>query len=564
MSIRVKIGVIVLISMIIAVLSGYFLLMPSLIKTEEQAFFHEIEVEYTQFENVTTTFLETTEFGLDLLLENENVYASDGTLFTNYLTVVEDGFTFNPSPEEIEVIEQLQFFHDTNFATQFVYVGYSTGEFIMNLPIQGDAVTGEGFDYDPRIRGWYQAAMDEPGELIFNEIEAPVDGDALVGDIPFYLTVSKTITNDLGVIVGVVGMDLEKEYFIDIFRTTACCEGFDYGILQDDKLIMYDDVSVAIESVYAVYPDIDLSMNEDEGFSYSYQTLNGVESIVITHAAEDENITFMQIVPAEELRSITRTKVTPLVNSFIGGIVGIVLVLFISVQYVVIKPLDNIKIKIDEITNTKDYTVTLDEIGSDELGVISASFNKMLSEINSKSYDMEKRINELKCLYTISNSARRSDSLEKVFYDTVYAVKTGWQYPEITRGRIVFQDKEYVDEVFEKTEFVQKCNIMSEGKVQGSIEVYYLEEKPKEFEGPFLKEEQELLISIAQTINIAIESKEFKDNLQKRNEDFEQQVIDRTKDLEKVSEKLKQSNVSSDYALDLSKAGYWSMDFNDL
>lgn len=565
MRIRVKIGLVVLISMILAILSGYFILMPYLTEGERDAFFYEIEVEYTQFENSTTTFLENSEFGLDLLLENDLVYVSDGTLFTNYTRVVEDGFFYDPGTEEELLIEYLQFYHDTNKITEYVYLGYETGEFVMISEIQGNSVPGDedAFNFDPRIRNWYVQAIASPGELVFNEIEAAVNGALLVGNIPFFLTVSKTIYGDDGELIGVIGMDIEKEYFIDNFRSINYLDSTTYGVLQNDKIIVYDIDSINIESVYAVFPDIDLSLNESTGFSYSNQVIDGVKSTVITYVAKNENLTFIQVMPTSVIDDITRSNVTPIVNSFIAGIIGITLILFMAIQYIVIRPIDKIKEKTEEISKNNDYSITFDVSKNDELGAISASFNDMLSEINIKTFDMEKRIKELKCLFTVSNTARRSDSLDEIFNDTVKAIEPGWQYPEITRGRIVFKGKEYVSESFELTEYVQKANIVSEGKVAGTIEVYYLEEKPLCFEGPFMKEERDLLNSLAQTINIAIEAQEFKNNLQKRNEEFEQQVKDRTKDLEHVSKKLEQINISSDYALDLSKAGYWSVDFSD-
>lgn len=563
MSIRVKIGLVVLISMIVAVMSGYLILMPFLIEGAKESSFYEIEVEYSQFENSTTTFLENSEFGLDLLLENDLVYASDGTLFTDYTSVVDDGFTYNPSTEELELVEYLQFYHDTNKITEYVYVGYETGEFVMIERIQNDTAPGGGFDYDPRIRNWYIQAISKPGEIVFNEIEAAVDGVLLVGDIPFFLTVSKTILNDSGEVIGVIGMDIEKEYFIDNFRSISYKNYTTYGLLQNDKMIVYDEDSINIESVYAVFPDIDLSLNATVGFSHSDQVIDGVKSTVITYAAKNENLTFIQVLPTSILEDVARAKIIMIVNFFIAGIVGISLVIFLAIQYIVIRPLDKIKSKTDQIAKNKDYSITFDITKNDELGAISASFNNMLSEINIKSFNMGERIKELKCLYTVSNSARRSGSLDKVFMDTVEAIKPGWQFPEVTRGRIVFKGKEYVSEPFNLTDYVQKANIISEGKVQGTLEVYYIEEKPENFEGPFLKEERDLINSLAQTINIAIEAQEFKRNLQKRNEEFEQQVIDRTKDLKQVSKELEQINISSDYALDLSKAGYWSVDFSD-
>jgi PAS domain S-box-containing protein len=131
-------------------------------------------------------------------------------------------------------------------------------------------------------------------------------------------------------------------------------------------------------------------------------------------------------------------------------------------------------------------------------------------------HDLGERLKELECMYTISNSVQTRDSLDETFQDTVDAIPPGWHYPEITRGKLRYNEKEWVSEPFEETEWKQTADITVKGKVFGSVEVYYLEECQILDEGPFMKEERQLIDSIARTLSEAIERKTAETALRER------------------------------------------------
>jgi len=120
-------------------------------------------------------------------------------------------------------------------------------------------------------------------------------------------------------------------------------------------------------------------------------------------------------------------------------------------------------------------------------------------------YDMQERIKELQCLYAASRSTSMRATLEAIFNDILMAIPPGWQYPNLTRGRIVFDGAEYVSEPFEATEWKLSSDLLVQGKVRGAIEVYYTERCPELDEGPFVTEEVNLIDSLAHMLSAAIE-----------------------------------------------------------
>ena len=127
--------------------------------------------------------------------------------------------------------------------------------------------------------------------------------------------------------------------------------------------------------------------------------------------------------------------------------------------------------------------------------VIDISERKRSEEV------LRERVKELNCLYGISHLVeKRGISLEEILQGTVDLIPTTWQYPEITCARIIMGDQEFKTKNFRETDWRQACDIIVHGELSGTVEVYYLEEKPACHEGPFLKEERTLINTIARRL----------------------------------------------------------------
>lgn len=111
---------------------------------------------------------------------------------------------------------------------------------------------------------------------------------------------------------------------------------------------------------------------------------------------------------------------------------------------------------------------------------------------------LQERAKELNCLYHVEEALRsHEDSAEEAFRGVIEAIPPGWQYPDVcevalTYGGLVLKSAE-----FEPTPWVLKADIVVQDDVLGALEVYYLEKRPNEDEGPFLRDELRLINSIA-------------------------------------------------------------------
>ena len=139
-------------------------------------------------------------------------------------------------------------------------------------------------------------------------------------------------------------------------------------------------------------------------------------------------------------------------------------------------------------------------------------------------HDMRQRINELSCLYGVANLTRKGRALAGMFQETAELIPCGWHYPEVARAKIRFEGGECVSEAFEETQWRQTSPIVVEGEAKGSVEVYYLEERPRLDEGPFAKEERQLIDEIARALSAAIEHKRAEEAL-RESELFNKTII---------------------------------------
>lgn len=129
-------------------------------------------------------------------------------------------------------------------------------------------------------------------------------------------------------------------------------------------------------------------------------------------------------------------------------------------------------------------------------------------------HDLKERVKELNCLYSISSIVEKHGlDLDMILKSTVDIIPRAWQYPDITCCRIRLNDRVVQSPNFQETIWSQAQDIMVDGSKLGSLEVFYLEEKPESHEGPFLREERSLINVIAQRIGKIVESKKSEDAL---------------------------------------------------
>ena len=153
--------------------------------------------------------------------------------------------------------------------------------------------------------------------------------------------------------------------------------------------------------------------------------------------------------------------------------------------------------------------------------------------LRKRTYDLAERIKELNCLYSISNFVENHDlSQEETLQGIVDLIPSAWQHPEAACARIVLEGQEFKTNNFKQTCWKQTNTIIAYRKTVGTLEVCYLEEMPEADDGPFLKEEIDLVKTIAKELVRVIEHKQMEEQIKAYTENLEYAVIERAATLE--------------------------------
>jgi signal transduction histidine kinase len=133
---------------------------------------------------------------------------------------------------------------------------------------------------------------------------------------------------------------------------------------------------------------------------------------------------------------------------------------------------------------------------------------------------LTERVKELTCLYGIAQIAGQPGiSPEETIQGIVELLPPAWQYPETAFARIILDGTSYTTQGFCECRQKQTAKIIVEGMPRGIVELVYVEEKPDLDEGPFLKEERNLINAVAKQVALVIERKQAeKDKLKLHNQ----------------------------------------------
>ncbi|MFP4622824.1 MAG: PEP/pyruvate-binding domain-containing protein [Gemmatimonadota bacterium] len=114
---------------------------------------------------------------------------------------------------------------------------------------------------------------------------------------------------------------------------------------------------------------------------------------------------------------------------------------------------------------------------------------------------LRERAKELSCLYRVDEILTRAAPPEEVYRRVLDTLPSGWQYPEVMQPTLEVRGRVYRPAGFRETDWSQRAPLHVDGQQVGELSVFYTEPRPAQDEGPFLKEERQLLNSVADRLS---------------------------------------------------------------
>ncbi|MBN2666515.1 MAG: pyruvate, phosphate dikinase [Bacteroidales bacterium] len=136
---------------------------------------------------------------------------------------------------------------------------------------------------------------------------------------------------------------------------------------------------------------------------------------------------------------------------------------------------------------------------------------QLTPEFNRLVHEQRERLKELGCINQTTYILKENKPVEETLQHIVLLLPAAWQFPEYTVARITFMNKQFESPDFRETEWRMAQEFSTIDGETGIIEIFYTKEFREESEGPFLKEERDLVINIASLITGYINSYRARD-----------------------------------------------------
>ncbi len=111
------------------------------------------------------------------------------------------------------------------------------------------------------------------------------------------------------------------------------------------------------------------------------------------------------------------------------------------------------------------------------------------------------RLKELSAINQTTELLRENKPLDETLELICNILPNAYQYPQFACARITYDGKTYTNADFSETRWVQSQEFETFDHKKGKIEIFYSRVLPRADEGPFLKEERQLLVNLANILS---------------------------------------------------------------
>nr|WP_158893691.1 MULTISPECIES: methyl-accepting chemotaxis protein [unclassified Pseudomonas] len=321
--------------------------------------------EIRQIDRNIQQFFAGIQQNVDFLAKEPNILALEG--LKNYSGA--DAAQI-PQPEAgQQALSYFTRFAKTHPTTAYLSVGLADGGYV-SWP--DDAKLA---NYDPRVRPWYQAAMNNPGKVVRTPAYYwATDDVSLMG-------VVRTMEDASGKVRGVVGLDISLKQLTDLVKSITLGQSGYLLLVEDNGNVLVDP------------RDPKHNFKQLKELGDAYQTLSGIQSglgevnlngtdyMVNVYQAKDLGWKFIGLIERSEVMG----KATALTWQ-IAGITAVLALLFAvlgaAFAGMIVRPIRGVSAGLESIAHGEgDLTKSLNVQGKDETAALAGWFNQFLASI---------------------------------------------------------------------------------------------------------------------------------------------------------------------------------------
>ncbi len=150
-----------------------------------------------------------------------------------------------------------------------------------------------------------------------------------------------------------------------------------------------------------------------------------------------------------------------------------------------------------------------------------AAVRRQTAELRTAQHALAERVKEQQCLHAVFRATDEvTKPLAAMIEDVARALPAGWVYPDLAAARVELDGQAHATAHFGTDAASMTAAVRIGGQPRGSVTVAYLEPCPARDEGPFLREERQLLDAVADRLASTIDRAAAARHLQESEERF--------------------------------------------
>ncbi len=265
-----------------------------------------------------------------------------------------------------EVIRNVLIKSLTDKSLKFAYVGYSDGRFILNNEEDQKSLLASG--YDPRQRGWYQAAMSARAPVLVSPYVSSDSSREVVVTMVMPLTIN-------GKIEGVIGIDSSVNLLQELLRSVPTPPDAQIMMLdEEDRILAHSKDGFMLSPASDVSTHIQSLTLDRTGKAAIRAEVEGVDSHIVNSPVL-KNWSLIMLLNRDAMVEPLRSRIRSLI---IFALVTIALAISVIVVLTskLISPLSSVNKHLSQAAQgAGDLTIRLASKSKDEVGQICTSFN---------------------------------------------------------------------------------------------------------------------------------------------------------------------------------------------
>lgn len=183
------------------------------------------------------------------------------------------------------------------------------------------------------------------------------------------------------------------------------------------------------------------------------------------------------------------------------------LLVFLFIQRGVSRPIRHL-VCLCQSFASGNHSVRMTVRSRDEVGDLAHSFNRTAEITSALIHELNERTKEATLLHRVAVTLQEDGQLPGAFARIAQLLPEGWQYPEVAAAHVAWKDIQGRSADFRETPWTQRTELADVAGATLEVVVCYRENRPDAAEGPFLREERQMLDDVALMLKSSIEKHE--------------------------------------------------------